>query len=85
MFPQGYKETKEKPKAEQKPKAYPEPHPQPSGNANNGMNPDSKINVKQFDPSLGYPVHIKILTLGPQGCGKSCMVKRLCENKFVNR
>lgn len=49
------------------------------------MNNDSKINVKQFDPASGYPIHVKILTLGPQGCGKSCMVKRLCENKFVNR
>lgn len=52
VFPHGYKETKEPKKAEPK-KAEPTPTPQPTGNANNGMNADSKINVKQFDPSLG--------------------------------
>lgn len=49
------------------------------------QNQGTKINIKQFDPNCGYPVHLKVLTLGPQACGKSCMVKRLCENKFINR
>lgn len=30
-------------------------------------------------------VRIKILTMGNAGCGKSCLVKRYCEEKFVSK
>lgn len=31
------------------------------------------------------PVRLKILSLGDKGVGKSCLIKRYCEGKFVSR
>lgn len=39
-------------------------------------------------PSTHFPNHcvrIKIITMGSSGVGKSCLVKRYCEGRFVNR
>lgn len=31
------------------------------------------------------PTRIKITSFGAAGCGKSCLIKRFCENRFVNK
>lgn len=33
----------------------------------------------------GTPVHVKLLLLGPLECGKSALVKRVCEGQFDYR
>lgn len=53
------------------------------------QNPKGKENTaNQNIPNTRFPnssVRIKVITVGAAGIGKSCLVKRYCEGKFVNR
>jgi DnaJ family protein C protein 27 len=37
---------------------------------------------KKFESNV---IRIKVISMGDGGCGKSCMIKRYCEGKFVTR
>ncbi len=36
-------------------------------------------------PPILAPTRIKIISLGCGGVGKSCLIKRFCEERFVNK
>jgi len=47
-----------------------------------------KENTSSNVPNTFFPnnsVRIKVITMGAAGVGKSCLVKRYCEGRFVNR
>jgi len=38
---------------------------------------------KQPQQGVVAPIRIKILSMGSAGCGKSCLIKRFCEERFI--
>lgn len=58
-------------------------------NASNGVSRVNQSiksqNVQQIISSLQPPIRIKILSIGSANTGKSCLIKRFCEEKFVSK
>lgn len=53
--------------------------------SNNGLVGNAN-NVKKTIPKHVTAVNrIKIISMGSGGCGKSCLIKRYCEDRFVNK
>jgi DnaJ family protein C protein 27 len=42
-------------------------------------------NSRKSNIQTGYPTRIKIISIGSGGCGKSCLIKRYCEERFVSK
>jgi DnaJ family protein C protein 27 len=40
--------------------------------------------VKKPEP-ISAPFRIKVISMGSGGCGKSCLIKRYCEDRFVSK
>eukprot|EP00163_Fabomonas_tropica_P033932 TRINITY_DN919_c0_g1_i1.p1 TRINITY_DN919_c0_g1~~TRINITY_DN919_c0_g1_i1.p1 ORF type:complete len:191 (-),score=20.80 TRINITY_DN919_c0_g1_i1:90-662(-) len=36
-------------------------------------------------PKVSPPLHIKIISMGDAGVGKSCLIKRYCEDRFISK
>lgn len=53
-----------------------QPSPSPSAATSN-----KKIQI----PQNVAPIRIKILSIGTAGTGKSCLIKRFCEERFVSK
>lgn len=48
-------------------------------NTSNSKNSQLKV------PAPKAPTRIKIISIGAGGCGKSCLIKRFCEERFVSK
>lgn len=57
------------------------PRPQPPSSSQ-GTRPISPVKGTRF---VKQPLRIKVITLGNDGVGKSCIIKRFCEGRFVQR
>ncbi|CEL94090.1 unnamed protein product [Vitrella brassicaformis CCMP3155] len=40
---------------------------------------------QSYSSKAGRPLRIKVISLGAEETGKSCLIKRFCEGRFVNR
>lgn len=60
---------------------------QSSISANNAGNNNSQPARKQQNTvkQIGPLERIKIISMGSGGCGKSCLIKRYCEDRFVSK
>jgi len=56
------------------------------GGSSNPSGAGTGGNSKKPPPRLVTAVNrIKIISMGSGGCGKSCLIKRYCEDRFVNK
>lgn len=53
--------------------------------ATSGGAPGAKRPPGSLAPGRPAPTRIKIISMGSGGCGKSCLIKRFCEERFVSK
>ena len=57
----------------------------PAGGAGAGPAGAAKRPAGALSTGKQAPTRIKIISMGSGGCGKSCLIKRFCEERFVSK